>query len=162
YSHDEIDHWLRHGRGPVKEAAERLARELEAVKPRSLASVLANLTLRPRLAGAVPFVAQLVSALALPPRRWHERELPTRRYAAVTTPGQPEQLLPSHAALDALESLRRFAENELLYFRREEPHAHTQEELVLLLDQGVRTWGDVRLLLSAAVFAFGKLAERRR
>src|SRR5262249_46564648 len=53
-------------------------------------------------------------------------------------------------------------ENELLYFRREEPQAQTREELVVLLDQGVRTWGDVRLVLTAAVLALGKLAVRRK
>ena len=32
----------------------------------------------------------------------------------------------------------------------------------MLLDQGVRTWGVVRLVLSAALLAFGKQAARRR
>lgn len=160
YTLEEIEHWLRFGRGPVK-GAEQLAGELEKL-PRALGHVLANLAKRPRLVGAVPFVAQLVSALTLPPRRRTEQELPTGGYADVTTHGTPEHLLPSQFALDDLEFLRRFAENELLYFRREEPHARTEEELVLLLDQGVRTWGDVRLLLGAAVLALGRLAERRR
>src|SRR5262249_25065547 len=62
---------------------------------------------------------------------------------------------------DPLEFVRRFAENELLYFRREEPPTRVQEELIVLLDQGVRTWGDVRLILSAAVLALGKLAARK-
>src|SRR5205823_4691807 len=67
----------------------------------------------------------------------------------------------SQFALDDLEFVRRYAEKELLYFRREEPHARTEEELIVLLDQGVRTWGDVRLVLSAAVLALGRLAGRR-
>jgi hypothetical protein len=103
----------------------------------------------------------MVSALALPPRRLAHHELPVGGYADVATRGHPEQILPSQFALDDMEFLRRFAQHELLFFRREEPHAQTREELVLLLDQGVRTWGDVRLLLTAAVFAFGKLAARR-
>src|SRR5258705_13790460 len=61
-----------------------------------------------------------------------------------------------------MEFLRRYAEKELLYFRREEPPAQNRQELVVLLDQGVRTWGDVRLVLSAAAIAFGKQAVRRR
>src|SRR5262249_1315453 len=60
------------------------------------------------------------------------------------------------------EFLRRHAENELLYYHREEPHVRTREELVVLLDQGVRTWGPVRLVLAAAVLAMARLAERRR
>jgi hypothetical protein len=160
YTEAEIRHWFRHGRGPIKTAGEELARELEAVKPRTLAGVLAALAQRQRLAGAIPLVAQMVSALALPPRRLDQNELPLGGYADVTTHGQPEHLLPSQFAIDELEFVRRFASRELLYFRREEPHAQLREELVLLLDQGVRTWGDVRLVLSAAVFALGKRAVR--
>jgi hypothetical protein len=157
---DDLVQWFRHGRGPLGDAGDKVAREL-AAKPPSLADVLAAVAQRERLAGAVPHVAQFVSALTLPPRRLAHHELPVGGYADVATRGHPEQILPSQFALDDIEFLRRFAQRELLYFRREEPHAQTREELVLLLDQGVRTWGDVRLLLAAAVFAFAKLAARR-
>ena len=161
YTPAEIEHWLRHGRGPVKEDASQLAQELHRLQSRTLLQVLAELGRRARLSGAVPLVEQLVSALNLPPRRDAERELPVGGYTDVATRGQPEQMLSSQFALDGLEFVRRFAENELLFFRREEPHTRRPEELILLLDQGVRTWGEVRLLLCAAVLAFGKLAERR-
>ena len=46
-------------------------------------------------------------------------------------------------ALEPMEFLRRLAEHEMLYFRREEPHERVSEDLVVLLDQGVRTWGPV-------------------
>jgi hypothetical protein len=161
YTSDEIEHWLRHGRGPIVEAADPLAQQILAVRPRPLAGVLAKLVQRDRLSGAVPLVDQLVGVLALPPRRLKPNELPVDGYTDVTTRGQPEQILPSQFALDDLEFVRRFAAHELLYFRREEPHAPLRDELVLLLDQGVRTWGDVRLVLSAAVFALGKRAARR-
>src|SRR5262249_12121087 len=36
------------------------------------------------------------------------------------------------------------------------------EELAVLLDQGVRTWGTVRLVLAAAVFALAQLTLRRK
>lgn len=36
-----------------------------------------------------------------------------------------------------------------------------REDMVVLIDQGVRTWGDVRLLLSAAALAFGEKAARK-
>src|SRR5262249_56767605 len=130
-------------------------------KPHAVAGALANLAQRERFAGAVPFVSQLVSALALPPRQLAHRELPVGGYADVATRGHPEQILPSQFALDDLEFLRRFAEHELLFFRREEPHNQTREDLVVLLDQGVRTWGDVRLLLTATLLPFGKLAPPR-
>src|SRR5262249_9229873 len=94
--------------------------------------------------------------------RLDHSELPIGGYADVTTRGLPEQLLPSQFAVEDLEFVRRFAQNELLYFRREEPTSQIREELLLLLDQGVRCCGVVRLLLSAAALAFGKLAVRRR
>jgi hypothetical protein len=157
----DLRHWMRHGCGFVPDAGERIVRELTAVKPRTLDGVLADLAQNARLAGALPYVAQLVSALTLPPRRWDDQELPTGGYADVVTRGEPERILPSQFALDELEFIRRFAANELLYFRCEEPHVRTREKLVVVLDQGVRTWGLVRLLLSAATLAFGKLAARK-
>jgi hypothetical protein len=160
-SHEEIEHWFRHGRGPVEEAAKEIAREL-AARPRSLSRALAALARRKRLAGAVSLVGHLEGALTLPPRRLEHQPLAVGGYADVTTRGHPEHLLPHQFALDGMEFLRRFAEREMLYFRREEPHAPASEDLVVLLDQGVRTWGDVRLVLSAAVLALGKMAVRKK
>jgi hypothetical protein len=161
YTPEDLDHWLRHGTGTVKEAAGQLAHELLARKPPSLGDILGELGRRERLAGAVSFVAQLAGALSLPPRRLDRQEMPLGGYADVATRGHPEQILPSQFALDGPEFIRRFAENELLFFRREEPQERTREELVLLLDQGVRTWGTVRVLLAAAVLALGQRADRR-
>jgi hypothetical protein len=160
FSPANLEAWLRHGHGSV--TGEQIAQELTAIRPRSLQGALAALVQNPRLAGAIPYVAQLVSALALPPRRLDEEGLPMGGYADVCTRGQPERILPSQFAMDELEFLRRFAAHELLYFRREEPLAQTREELVVVLDQGVRTWGVVRLLLSAAALALGKLAVRKK
>ena len=160
-SYQEVEHWFRHGRGSVEEAAKEIAREL-AARPRSLSRALAALARRKRLAGAVSLVGHLEGALSLPPRRLEHQPVAVGGYADVTTRGHPEHLLPHQFALDGMEFLRRFAEREMLYFRREEPHAPASEELVVLLDQGVRTWGDVRLVLSAAVLALGKMAVRKK
>ena len=121
--------------------------------PGRLAAALAEFRSRDRLVGAA-FLAPLIDgALALPPRRPTPDRLPQGGYADVTTRGIPDRLLPSQFALDADEFVRRFAENELLYFRREEPHAAKTPTRVLLLDQGVRTWGPVRLGLAGAAVA---------
>ncbi len=162
YDDEEILHWFKHAHGPIREPARRIAEALEIERPRTLQGVLAELAQEERLAGAIPFVAQMVSALSLPPRRLSPPELPLGGYSDVGTHGQPEQILPSQFALDDLEFVRRHAERELLYYRREEPQTRTREELVVLLDQGVRTWGTVRLVLTAALLAFGQLAERKR
>jgi hypothetical protein len=155
-------HWLRHGDRPIREEALPVAEVLLEQRPLSFREFLDQLNRRPRLAGALPFVAQLLGALSLPPRRLDTQELPMGGYSDVATRGQPEQLLPSQFALDELEFLRRHGENELLYFRREEPAQQARENLVLVLDQGVRTWGVVRLVLTAAVLALGQVAESRR
>ncbi|HWE40626.1 MAG TPA: hypothetical protein VG406_29035 [Isosphaeraceae bacterium] len=161
-STDDLDHWLRHGRGPIGDAGEAVARAAEAARPRSLASLLDALDGRERLAGATRLVPLLDGALSLPPRRLAPAELPTGGYADVATRGLPEQILPAQFGLDDLEFLRRFAEHELLYYHREEPRTPTAEELLVVLDQGVRTWGDVRLVLTAAALALGRQAARRR
>jgi hypothetical protein len=161
YTDAGLVHWFRHAQAPADPAGDDRARVVLAAKPPTLDAVLAEVSRHDRLAGAVPFVSRLVSALTLPPRRLSDRELPLGGYADVTTRGGPEQILPGQFALDELEFLRRYAERELLYYRREEPASRTREELVVLLDQGVRTWGAVRLVLAAAVFALGRLAGRR-
>ncbi len=158
-----IRHWFRFGRAPLQDEGKRLAEEVVDVKPPANRGTLDDLVRqRPRLAGALPLVGTMVSALTMPPRRRTPPELPLGGYADVTNRGEPELLLPSQFALDADEFIRRFAEKELLFFRKEEPHQRTREQLVLLVDQGVRTWGVVRLALSAAVLAFRKLAERKK
>jgi hypothetical protein len=161
-SQRQVVHWLRYGEAPVDDEGRGLAEELLDAKPRSLAHALAEVSKHERLAASVPLVARLVGALSLPPRRLTDPELPLGGYSDVTTRGQPEQILPAQFALDELEFLRRHAERELLYYRREEPSAQTREELVVLADQGVRTWGKVRLVLGACVFALGELAQRRK
>jgi hypothetical protein len=159
YSDGDLQSWLQHGRGPLRSAGETLVRE--PPRPRTLTGVLAALLLRPRLAGAETHVTRLIGALTLPPRRLAPQELPVGGYADMTTRGEVEHLLPTQHALDELDFLRRFAERELLFFRREEPPAQNQQKLVVLIDQGVRTWGDVRLVLAAAALALGKQAVRR-
>jgi hypothetical protein len=160
YSADELLHWLKLGQSP-QHVAERLAEEIERRPPNVEAALARAAENRERLAEALALVPALNGALTLPPRRLDERELPVGGYADVTTRGEPERLLPTQYALESDEFIRRFAEHELLFFRREEPGRPTQEELVIVLDQGVRTWGGVRLALAGAVFAFAHLAHRR-
>jgi hypothetical protein len=161
YSFDELKHWFRHGRGTIREAAQALVRETRIEEPRSLSGILETLLKRGRLASAEPFLEQMISALTLPPRKMQAEELPVGGYSGIATRGHPDQILPSEFAIDELEFLRRFAENELLFYRREQPRNQLREDMVVLIDQGVRTWGDVRLLLSAAALAFGEKAARR-
>jgi hypothetical protein len=158
FSDEEIQAWLEHGRGPVKDAADSLARDL----PVSLMGRLASLLDRPRLRGTKAFIPQLSGALTLPPRRLTYQDLPLGGYSDVTNRGKVDQLLLSQFALDETEFIRRFVEHELLFYRKEDPNHSTRQELVVLLDQGVRTWGDIRLVLGAALLALGKQASQRQ
>lgn len=157
YSDADLEGWLRHGRGPARDAGRRIAR----LTPNTIADVIAQLEEHPRLKGAQALSARLGGALCLPPRRLSPAELPVGGYSDVATRGRPEQILPTQFALDSDEFLRRFAERELLYYHREEPRAPTARGVTLVLDQGVRTWGDVRLVLASAAIALARQAERR-
>ncbi len=156
----DLRDWFLNGRSGLGEAGKKLA---ESRRPeRTLAGVLASALDRTRLAGIERYIPQLVGALSLPPRPFSPQELPLGGYADTTTHGHADRLLPSQHALDDLEFLRRFSENELLFFRREEPPTHYALEWGVLLDQGARCWGDVRLVLSAAALALGKQAVARK
>jgi hypothetical protein len=157
-SADDLRHWLRHGRGLGGGQLPPL--ELPARVPQTSGPFEEALK-RKRLAGVAPFIDQMVSALTLPARRAQQSELPVGGYSSVTNRGHPDQILFSEFAVDELEFLRRFAENELLYWQREEPQSQVREDMIVLCDQGVRTWGDARLALTAAAIALGKRAEHR-
>ncbi len=155
--HETIRHWLKFGRGPAQ-AVEDAA---SLIPPRGLGGSLADLDERPRLSGLARLVEHLEGALALPPRRPDPTGLPAGGYWDLTNRGEPEQALPFQFALEPEEFLRRFAERELLYYHRETPARPVTRELVLLLDQGVRTWGDVRLVLAGATMAMARQGRRR-
>ncbi len=148
FSDDDLAHWLKFGRGPTN-AGRPLAGLVEAlpVRVRDLAAVARS---RPRLAGAAALAPAVDAALTLPPRRRTADKLPQGGYADVTTRGDPGRLLPSQFALDGDEFVRRFAAGELLYYLREEPREAARPKRVIVFDQGVRTWGAVRLGLAAA------------
>jgi hypothetical protein len=162
YSAEDLLTWFRTGVGPEREAGRKLADALQTRTMRSLEGLLGDQAERQRLAGALPLIEQLGAALTLPPRKLIDPGLPLGGYSDVTNHGKFEQLLLSQFALDELELLRRLAERELLYYRREEPRAEVREELLVILDQGVRTWGVSRLVLLAATFALADLAARRK
>jgi hypothetical protein len=152
----DLAQWLKSGRGPLGRAGEDLARRQPP--PRVLGNALDELLSRPRLAGAASYVPQMVAAFSVPPRRQTPDQLPIGGYSDIVTHGSLDRLLPGQHALDDLEFLRRFCENEMFYFRREEPPAHCRQEVFIILDQGVRTWGDVRLVLTAAALALAQHA----
>jgi hypothetical protein len=159
FDHTTLVHWFAHGCGPSGAGA-RLSKPVESL-PERVARLLTHARRRERLVGAAALVSALDAALALPPRGHPPEALPVGGYCDVTTRGDPGRLLPGQFALDPDEFVRRFAANELLYFQREEPHAAVRPERVIVLDQGVRTWGSVRLALTAAALALLRVGAKR-
>jgi hypothetical protein len=142
---------LQYGEAPVQDS-EKIAAEIRHF-PDRLGAFLEEVQSRERLVGAAFLIPTLESALILPPHRPKPDRLPQGGYADVTTRGDLDRLLPSQFALEGEEFIRRFSENELLYFRREEPHQPKKPERIVLLDQGIRTWGRVRLGLAGAAIS---------
>ncbi len=157
-SDQALRHWLQFGRGPL-DPGEDIAIPLP---PPGLSEALEQVEERPRLAGLKRLIDRLDGALSLPPRRLDHDGPKSDGYADLATRGQPEQILPIQFALEPEEFLRRFAERELLYYHREQPTRPVVQELLLVLDQGVRTWGDVRLVLAGAAMAMARSAGLRR
>lgn len=155
---DAIRHWLKFGREPVPGVEDGAS----LIPPRGIGGPLDDLEKKhPRLSGLARLVEHLEGALALPPRRPDPTGLPAGGYWDLTNRGEPEHALPIQFALEPEEFLRRFAERELLYFHRETPARPVTRELILLLDQGIRTWGDVRLVLAGAAMAMARQGCRR-
>ncbi|MBX3401160.1 MAG: hypothetical protein KF873_20700 [Gemmataceae bacterium] len=149
---DSLVSWLRTGAPSNADAAEKLAEPVETLSVR-IGKLFELANARPRLVGAAWLTPALDAALAFPPRRRSADAIPQGGHADVTTRGRPEQLLLSQFSLDSDEFVRRFAEKELLYFKPEEPHAPQPPDRVIVLDQGVRTWGHVRLALAGAALS---------
>lgn len=154
-------HWLRRGCAPEPDRGDDLADSWNSARPPSLEGRLEEWGRRERLVGAAPMVGSFSASLALPARSWRSDQVPEGGYVDVTNRGSLDRLLPHQLGLDPDEFLRRYADRELLFYRREEPHAPVTRELLVMIDQGVRTWGIVRIRLAAALLALGKLAARR-
>ena len=158
-SDEAIRHWLRHGCGPIISAQQAPHVQVH-IAPDEFS--LAHFEQRPRLTGISRLVMNLDAAVTLPPRRLRSSTDRHGGYSDLSTNGQPEQILPFQFALDEQEFLRRFAERELLYYQRDEPGLLATEEIVILLDQGVRTWGPIRIALAGAALALIRQARRRQ
>jgi hypothetical protein len=147
----DLKHWLRIGEAPEKVELVLPVLQSAAWEERLLANE--------RLRGVAPFLAPLMSALTLPPRRLVSNDLPLGGYTDVTNRGRIDALLPTQFALDPDDFIRRFAEQELLYFRREDPVSLPEADVLIVLDQGIRTWGAARLRLTAAALAVAANAQ---
>lgn len=159
----ELRFYLRNGTEPLTSTAINTTAERLQNRPHSLIERL-KLAFHQshRMSHSLGLIPVLESALHLPSRRLKSESLPLGGYTDVSNRGAPDRLLLSQFALDDDEFIRRFAERELLYFQREESYQTQALRLIILIDQGVRTWGSVRLALTAAVHVFAKWSQHRK
>ncbi len=155
---DQVRHWLKHGCDSIADVDESKVPTF----PPSLSAAFDSLHQYPRLTPALSLAESVEGMLTLPPRAQQGVHIPAGGYTDLSTRGLPERIVPTQLALDPDEFVRRFAENELLYFERETPKKPESHDLVILLDQGVRTWGIVRLILSATLITMGRRADRAK
>lgn len=86
------------------------------------------------------------------------QDLPLGGYSDLSSRGSLDRLLPSELAHDDDTLVVRIAMGEAMYLRREAPQVQEQPTRLVLLDDGVRSWGIQRYFLFAAMLAL--LAER--
>jgi hypothetical protein len=158
-----IRHYLRHGITEPSAAQADATLDLIHARPRSLLDRITAIAQQSdRISQSLRLVPILEGALSLPYRKPATPLLPVGGYADVVNRGLPDQLVLSQFALDDDEFVRRFAENELLYYQHERAYRPQCQRLILLIDQGIRTWGRARIALAAAVQTFAKWCHRHR
>ncbi|MGH7142724.1 MAG: hypothetical protein ACREJ2_01160 [Planctomycetota bacterium] len=101
-------------------------------------------------------------ALHFPSLRSRAEASPSGGYSDITRRGSIDRVLISQLAYDADEFLRRFAENELLYFQNQTFPAIPTQPLICLVDMGVHMWGRPRLLAAGCALAAWKSSLARR
>jgi len=148
FSNADLERWIRFGE-KTPPNPKTMVEELDAL-PQRVVQLLRQAQKSGRLAAAVTLVPWLEAALSWPDESARGASLEIGGFAQIATRGDPSRLLVSQLALDPEEFLRRFAEGELLFFEKETPHERPRPERVLLVDQGVRTWGRVRWALAGA------------
>lgn len=155
---EELCTWLEHGRSAAPDDEGAIESLVETLPPETMGDPWEAVLQSPRLAWARSMLPALEGALALPAWPAHCEEVRVGGYADLSNRGDIERILPAQLALEPDEFLRRFAERELLYYERESPQVVSQRGLVLILDQGVRTWGDTRIILASAALALARRA----
>lgn len=95
----------------------------------------------------------IMAAIYLPRRLSEEEELPIGGAADLSNRGSLDRLLLSELAHEDAVLAARIALNEALYLKREPPMQPAAASFAVLLDAGVRMWGNARLFGIAASLA---------
>ena len=121
--------------------------------PPTLRQLLAELVDDPDLGGLARIARNLAAAVHLPRSLGDPDDQPLGGVSDLTNRGEFDKLLLSELAADDDVLAVRVAMNEALYLRREAPPASPPRRRLVLLDTGLRTWGQPRLMIAAAAAA---------
>ncbi|QEG39808.1 hypothetical protein [Roseimaritima ulvae] len=112
--------------------------------------------------GSLAQTALAIAATVSLPRRPQDHDLlPAGGVSDISNRGNPEQLLLSELAQEPMALLARIATGQALYLRRESPPAPRPHCQPLLLEAGIRTWGQRRLQLTALALGISTSLQRR-
>ncbi|GEM_PF-5872627 len=98
---------------------------------------------------------QALAALSLPKRLSESQSLPDGGYQDISNRGDLDRLLPGELAYDDELLLLRLSQGEALFLERERPPHQPAAREVLLLDNGIRMWGEPKMLSLASALAIG-------
>lgn len=104
----------------------------------------------------------LYPALHFPSLRSRAEASPLGGYSDITRRGSFDSILISQLAYDSDEFMRRFAENELLYYQHQSFPEIPAQPLICLIDMGLHMWGRPRLLAAGCALAAWKGAVLRQ
>ncbi len=117
--------------------------------PNTPADLISQLTTNPKTQKIGSLVPLLWAGLQIPLHASQVGGMPLGGIADISNKGDLDRLLLSEYANDDWLLLSRLASNEALYWRREVPPAHHNNDRVILLDTSLRMWGTPRLLALA-------------
>lgn len=103
---------------------------------------------------------RMVAMFSLPRPAGFPQELPVGGISDITNRGPLDRLLLSELAADDLILTARLANNEALFFKRENPPEEPARERVILMDAGIHLWGLPRIYGVAAALGLKADGEK--
>jgi|GEM_PF-4348491 len=152
---------MRHASESASNEAPLSAAENRFDPPRSFSEALDRLFERERLSGAAHYADALAGWVQVPDDSASEDAGEPGGFGGFDQRGDFSLLTPSSFAADEDEFLRRYAEGELTYFKREQMQTEAAGQLIIALDLSARAWGEARLALTGALRVIAQQTERR-
>jgi hypothetical protein len=135
------------------------AKALEVDFPGGIRHLLQDMKGDQNWAALERLTQQALSAISLPKRLSEKQDIPDGGYQDITNRGDLDRLLPGELAHEDEMLLLRLSQGEALFLEREyPPHQPSQREW-LILDNGLRMWGEPKLLGLASALAIGLQQE---